>query len=94
MTKISFDIPDAKALLLLGMLSKRYQGLTIPKTKAEKEALLTKLIQQQIVESMRQVISQQKQAEAIQAIKADADLAETPFEAELKATVQNIAEPA
>jgi hypothetical protein len=84
MATITFDIPDQKALLLLDMMSKRYQGIQIPSNKAGKEALLTKLIQQEIINSMRQMIAQQKQAEAVQTIKADPDLAESPLEAELK----------
>jgi hypothetical protein len=81
---VSFEIPDAKAQLLLDMMSKRYVGLKIPTTKAGKSILLTKLIQQDIINSMRQVIGEQKSQEAVQAIKADPDLAESPLEAELK----------
>jgi hypothetical protein len=84
---ISFDIPNAKAELLLDALVKRYAGLTVPETNADKATLLNKLIQQQLVESMRAMIREQKQVEAVQQIQADVDLAETPLEAELKSVV-------
>jgi hypothetical protein len=86
---ISFDIPNAKAEMVLEALVKQYAGLSVPETNAEKAELLNKLIQQQLIDSMRAMIREQKQVEAIQAIKADADLAETPLEAELKTAIQS-----
>jgi hypothetical protein len=59
-------------------------GLKVPETNADKAVLLNKLVQQSIVDLVRTIIREQKQAEALQAIKADSDIAETPLEAELK----------
>ena len=84
MATINFDIPDAEAMTLLQSMAKKYQGLTIPATKAEKEALLTKLIQRDIVKSMAQMIIEEKQQEAVNIIKATPYLTEDPLEAELK----------
>jgi hypothetical protein len=81
---ITLEIPDGKTDILLSELAKRYQGLRIPETNAQKKALLAKLIQQQVTDLLRQTIVREKQAEAVQTIKADADLAETSLEAEMK----------
>lgn len=84
MATIKLNIPDAKALILLETLASKY-GIEVPKERADKEALLNKILNQQIVDSLRGIIREQKQVEATQAIQADNDIAETELEAEVKA---------
>jgi hypothetical protein len=82
--KITISIPDGKVDDLVRLYNQKYQ-LPKPKTAAEAKDFLEKIVQHEQITILRTVIAIQKEAEAKQAISADADIAESAIEADLKA---------
>ena len=81
---ITIQIPDGKANDLVAIYNQKYQ-LGTPTTNAEKKDFLEKVIQHEQIGILRTIIAKQKEEEAKQAILADADIAESAIEADLKA---------
>lgn len=84
MATLNIEIPDAKANQLVEFYAKKY-NLPVPDTQAKKKAFLEKAIVHEHIILMRTVIAKQKEQEAIQAIQADPDIAQSPLEVEVQA---------
>lgn len=82
--KITIDIPDGKVDNLVELYNQKYQ-LETPKTNAEQKDFLSKIIQHEHITLLRQMVARQKEEEAKAQILADADIAESSIEAEIKA---------
>lgn len=78
------NFPDGKVDNLVDTYNQKYQ-LEAPKTNAEKQEFLSKVIEHEHIMLLRQVVAKQKEEEARQVILADADIAESSIEAEMKA---------
>jgi hypothetical protein len=84
MATLNIEIPDAKANQLVEFYAKKY-NLEVPTTLAKKKAFLEKAIVHEHIVLMRTVIAKQKEQEALQAIQADPDIAQSSLEAEQQA---------
>lgn len=82
--KITIDIPDGKVDNLIELYNQRYQ-LGTPKTNAEQKDFLSKVIQHEHINLLRQVVAKQKEEEAKAQIISDPDIAESSIEAEIRA---------
>lgn len=82
--QVTITIPDGKANDLVAIYNQKYQ-LPEPKTNAEKKDFLEKVLQHEQITILRSVVAKQKEQEAKQAILADADIAESAIEADIKA---------
>lgn len=81
---ITITIPDGKANDLVAIYNQKYQ-LPAPSTNAEKKDFLEKVLQHEQINILRQIVAKQKEEEAKQVILADADIAESAIEADIKA---------
>jgi len=81
---ITISIPDGKVDELIQIYNQKYQ-LPAPTTSADRKDYLEKVLQHEQIGILRTIIAKQKEEEAKQAIMADADIAESAIEAEIKA---------